>query len=47
MRAAVVWSEVTVKLAREHNDANVICLGARLIEPALAETYCNSFDNSI
>lgn len=43
IRAAVVWSEVTAKLAREHNDANVICLGARLIEPALAKDLLQFF----
>ena len=29
VRAALVWNEATAKLAREHNDANVISLGAR------------------
>ncbi|MEO3781799.1 ribose-5-phosphate isomerase [Actinocorallia sp. B10E7] len=29
VRAALVWSESTSTLAREHNDANVISLGAR------------------
>ncbi|TDC66735.1 ribose-5-phosphate isomerase [Actinomadura sp. GC306] len=29
VRAALVWSEATATLAREHNDANVISLGAR------------------
>lgn len=43
IRAALVWSEVTVKLAREHNDANVICLGGRLIEPTLAEDLLKFF----
>ena len=28
-RAALVWSEATARLAREHNDANVISIGAR------------------
>jgi ribose 5-phosphate isomerase B len=28
-RAALVWSDDTAQLAREHNDANVISLGAR------------------
>lgn len=28
-RAALVWSESTATLAREHNDANVIAIGAR------------------
>ena len=29
IRAALVWSEATATLAREHNDANVISIGAR------------------
>ena len=28
-RAALVWSLATAKLAREHNDANLIAIGAR------------------
>jgi ribose 5-phosphate isomerase B len=30
IRAAVVWSEELASLAREHNDANVISIGARM-----------------
>lgn len=29
VRAALVWSDATATLAREHNDANVISIGAR------------------
>lgn len=29
VRAALVWNESTATLAREHNDANVIAIGAR------------------
>ncbi|MFT4148211.1 MAG: ribose-5-phosphate isomerase [Micrococcaceae bacterium] len=29
VRAALAWNEDTAKLAREHNDANVISIGAR------------------
>ena len=29
VRAALVWSEATARLAREHNDANVVAVGAR------------------
>jgi ribose 5-phosphate isomerase B len=29
VRAALVWSDETARLAREHNDANIISLGAR------------------
>ena len=37
VRAAVVCSEDTARLAREHNDANVLALGGRTLDPALAE----------
>src|SRR4051795_8631927 len=30
VRAALVWNEDTAKLARQHNDANVISFGARM-----------------
>jgi ribose 5-phosphate isomerase B len=36
IRAALCYSEETAKLARQHNDANVMSLGARLIELPLA-----------
>lgn len=48
VRAALAWNESTAKLAREHNDANVIALGARqhgmdevlhLIELFIAEPF--------
>ena len=29
VRAALVWNEATAKLARQHNNANVISIGAR------------------
>jgi ribose 5-phosphate isomerase B len=30
VRAAVAWADETAQLAREHNDANVLSLGARM-----------------
>jgi ribose 5-phosphate isomerase B len=38
VRAALVWNESTAKLARQHNDANVVAIGARqhTVEEALA-----------
>lgn len=30
IRCALAWSEETARLAREHNDANVVSLGARM-----------------
>jgi ribose 5-phosphate isomerase B len=37
IRAALAWSDETAKLSRQHNDANVISLGARMhpVEDAL------------
>ncbi len=29
VRAAVVWDEYSARMSRAHNDANIICLGAR------------------
>src|SRR5215813_14831281 len=33
VRAAVAWSEEVARLAREHNDANVLAIGARTTPP--------------
>jgi ribose 5-phosphate isomerase B len=50
IRAALAWNESTAKLAREHNNANVIAVGARqhsqdevlhLIELFIAEPFSN------
>jgi len=43
IRAAMVWSLESVELARAHNDANVLCIGARLIEPTLAVKLVEAF----
>ncbi len=32
IRAALCWSEESARLAREHNQANILCLGARLLD---------------
>ncbi len=37
IRAALCHELFTARLSREHNDANVLCLGARVIGPGLAE----------
>jgi len=31
IRGAVCWNEETARLTRQHNDANVLCMGARFI----------------
>jgi ribose 5-phosphate isomerase B len=43
VRAAVCWNEETARLAREHNDANVLCIGARFIEADLAARMIRVF----
>ncbi|MBI2606873.1 MAG: ribose 5-phosphate isomerase B [Deltaproteobacteria bacterium] len=37
VRAAVVESECAARLSRRHNDANVLCLGARILAPEYAK----------
>lgn len=36
IRAANCSNIYTAKMSREHNDANVLCLGARVLEPSAA-----------
>jgi ribose 5-phosphate isomerase B len=43
VRAAAVWSEETARLAREHNDANVLALGGRTTDPVLAERILDTW----
>jgi ribose 5-phosphate isomerase B len=32
IKAAVCWNEETARLAREHNNANILCLGSRFLK---------------
>jgi ribose 5-phosphate isomerase B len=43
VRAAVCHDAYTARQAVEHDDLNVICLGARVIGPALARTLVEVF----
>ncbi|GAA0946818.1 ribose-5-phosphate isomerase [Actinocorallia libanotica] len=43
VRAALVWNEATASLAREHNDANVISIGARQHSLAEATRFVEVF----
>jgi len=43
IRAALCYSQDTARLARAHNDANVMCLGGRLTEPDLARELVDIF----
>ncbi len=43
IRAALCYSVETARLARAHNNANVLCMGARLIEPGDALEIVDMF----
>ncbi|MFQ5773913.1 MAG: ribose 5-phosphate isomerase B [Kiloniellaceae bacterium] len=43
VRAAVCHDETSARLAREHNDANVLALGARLIGTEVAKDCLKTF----
>jgi len=43
VRAALAWSEETARLGRQHNDANVLSLGARMHEVAEAVAFVEVF----
>ena len=43
IRAALCWNTELASLARRHNDANVLVLPARFIDPALALQIVDTF----
>ncbi len=43
IRAAICWTEDLASLARQHNDANVLCLPARYISEELALKIIDKF----
>ena len=43
IRAALVWSRETAKLAREHNNANVISIGGRMHSPEVCKELIDVF----
>jgi ribose 5-phosphate isomerase B len=43
VRAATVHDVTSAHLAREHNDANVVCIGERLTGPAVAVEIVDAF----
>ena len=45
-RAALVWSDDTATLARQHNDANIISIGARNHPEADALRFVEIFVNT-
>ena len=43
IRAAICWQEDIAKLARQHNNANIICIPARFVSTAVAEQMVAAF----
>lgn len=43
IRAAICWTEELAGLARQHNNANILCIPARFIPEALAEKITDKF----
>jgi ribose 5-phosphate isomerase B len=46
IRAAICWNEDVAKLARSHNNANVICIPARFVSVTVAESLVTEFMNT-
>ncbi len=46
VRAAICWNEEIAALARQHNDANIICIPARFINEQTAFTMTEKFLNT-
>lgn len=46
IRSAIAWNEEVARLARQHNDANILALPARFIDEALALRIVDTFLNA-
>ncbi|WP_432738770.1 ribose 5-phosphate isomerase B [Maridesulfovibrio sp. FT414] len=46
IRAAMCTNEYMARMARAHNNANILCLGERVIGPGLAEEIIRAFMTS-
>ncbi|MBN2718705.1 MAG: ribose 5-phosphate isomerase B [Deltaproteobacteria bacterium] len=46
IRAALCTDTYMARMAREHNDANVLCMGGRVTGPGLAEHIVDTFLNT-
>lgn len=43
IRAALCWNKESAKLSREHNNANVLCVGSRLLEKDVIFSILDEF----
>ena len=46
VRCALCSEPCSAKLTREHNDANILAMGARIVGPVLAESIVDTFLNT-
>jgi len=46
IRAAICWLDELASLARQHNDANVLCIPARFVSGDLAKQMADTFINT-
>lgn len=46
IRCAVCSEPVSAALSRQHNDANIVAMGARMIGPVMAENIVDTFLNT-
>lgn len=46
IRAALCWNEDVARLSRQHNNANVLCLGSRAVTQAEAQNILKTFLSS-
>ena len=46
IRAALCWNEEVAKLAREHNNANILCIPQRFVSSIVAEDMVKAFLNT-
>lgn len=43
VRAAICWNEELASLARQHNDANILCIPARFVSEEMAKHMADKF----
>lgn len=46
IRAALVWNAETARLCRQHNDANIVAVGARTTTPEVVEEIIEAYLNA-
>jgi len=45
-RAALIYNSASAKLSKQHNNANIICMGGKTIKPKDAQKYFSIWNNS-